>query len=141
MQGKDNTGLSVYLRYLANDTPIKVGTSSAGEKMAIENGSKLMQKKIGQLNFSCMDCHSPDRGANKWIRGQWLGESRGQTDHFPTWRTSRAEIWDIRKRFQWCNVAIRANELPPDAPEYGDIELYLNSMNQGLPLSVPGIRH
>lgn len=141
MQSDANTGLAVYLRYLANGTPIKVGTGSPGEKQAIANGRQLVNKKIGQLNFSCTDCHSPEKGANKWIRGQWLGESRGQLDHFPTWRTSRAEIWDIRKRFQWCNVAIRADELPPDASVYGDIELYLSTLNQGLPLSVPGIRH
>ncbi len=141
MQSDDNTALSVYLRYLANGTPIAVGGDDPGERQALAQGEKLMRTKIGQLNFACMDCHAPDKGANKWIRGQWLGESRGQTDHFPTWRTSRAEIWDIRKRFQWCNVAVRANELPPDAPEYGAIELYLNTLNAGLPLSVPGIRH
>lgn len=141
MQSDDNTALAVYLRYLANGTPIAVGGDHPGEREALHQGQQLMQTKVGQLNFTCMDCHSPDKGANKWIRGQWLGESRGQTDHFPTWRTSRAEIWDIRKRFQWCNVAVRANELPPDAPEYGAIELYLNSLNAGLPLSVPGIRH
>lgn len=141
MQSESNTALSVYLRFLANGTPIKVGSDSAGEKKSISNGKKLVSRKIGQLNFACLDCHSPDKGANKWIRGQWLGEFRGQTDHFPTWRTSRSEIWDIRKRFQWCNVSVRANELPPDAPEYGDIELYLNTLNQGLTMNVPGIRH
>ena len=50
-------------------------------------------------------------------------------------------IWDIRQRFQWCQVNIRADELPPDAKEYGDLELYLASQNEGLKLSVPGIRH
>jgi sulfur-oxidizing protein SoxA len=100
-----------------------------------------MAVKVGQLNFSCNDCHGVGKGANHWIRGQWLGESRGQIPHFPTWRTSRTEIWDIRKRLQWCNVAIRADELPPDAAEYGLIELYLTSLNNGLPLNVPGIRH
>jgi sulfur-oxidizing protein SoxA len=38
-------------------------------------------------------------------------------------------------------VAIWANELPPDAKEYGDLELYLASLNNGLKLNVPGIRH
>ena len=66
---------------------------------------------------------------------------KGQLDHFPTWRTSLNEIWDIRKRFQWCGVAIWANELPPDAKEYGDLELYLAGVNAGQTLSVPGIRH
>ena len=59
----------------------------------------------------------------------------------PTWRTSLQAIWDIRQRFQWCQVNIRADELPPDAKEYGDLELYLAAQNEGLKLSVPGIRH
>jgi sulfur-oxidizing protein SoxA len=50
-------------------------------------------------------------------------------------------IWDIRQRFQWCQVNIRADELPPDAKEYGDLELYLATQNEGQKLSVPGIRH
>jgi L-cysteine S-thiosulfotransferase len=66
---------------------------------------------------------------------------KNMVDHFPLYRTSRGEIWDIRKRFQWCNVAVRANELPPDAKEYGDLELYLTQYNRGSPLSVPNIRH
>lgn len=141
MQSAENIALSIYLKNLANGAPIKVDVKSPGAKEAAARGKGLMERKIGQLNFKCMDCHSAEKGANKWIRGQWLTESKGQVAHFPTWRTSRSEIWDLRKRFQWCGVAIRANELPPDAPEYGDLELYLTSINNGLKLSVPGIRH
>ena len=141
MQSAGNIDLSIYLRNLANGTPIKVDTTSKDSVAAIERGNALMKRKVGQLNFACMDCHSPDKGANKWIRGQWLTESKGQVAHFPTFRTSRGEIWDLRKRFQWCGVAIRANELPPDAPEYGDLELALTAINQGLKVNAPGIRH
>jgi sulfur-oxidizing protein SoxA len=31
--------------------------------------------------------------------------------------------------------------LPPDAKEYGDLELYLAARNAGQKLGVPGIRH
>ncbi len=141
MQGEENTAMAVYLRHLANGAEIAVDLSNAAAKAAAERGKALMDKKIGQLNFACVDCHSPAKGALKWVRGQWLGESKGQVAHFPTWRTSRLEIWDIRKRFQWCGVAIRANELPPEAKEYGELELYLTSLNNGLKLNVPGIRH
>ena len=141
MQSADNIDLAIYLRYLANATPIKVDTKSKDSVAAIKRGNALMTRKIGQLNFACMDCHSPERGANKWVRGQWLGESKGQIAHFPTFRTSRGEIWDLRKRFQWCGVATRTNELPPDAPEYGDLELALTNANIGQKLNVPGIRH
>ena len=139
MESKDNIDLAIYLRYLANGTPIKVDTASADAAASIKRGNDLMTRKIGQLNFACVNCHT--MAANKWVRGQWLTGPKGQVAHFPTYRTSRSEIWDLRKRFQWCNVAIRANELPPDAAEYGDLELALTALNQGQKLDVPGIRH
>ena len=139
MQSSDNTDMSIYLHSLANGQEIKVDLSTPDAKAAYERGVALSQLKIGQFNFSCNDCHQ--KTAGKWARGQWLGESRGQFDHFPLWRTSRNEIWDIRKRLQWCNVQVRANELPPDAVEYGEIELYLRKANEGLKLTAPNIRH
>jgi sulfur-oxidizing protein SoxA len=139
METDENRAMSVYLHYLANGAPIKVDTTSPEAKAAIERGKVLSARKVGQLNMACTDCHG--KAANHWIRGQWLGEPKGQYDHFPTWRTSLLAIWDIRQRFQWCQVNIRADELPPDAKEYGDLELYLASQNEGQKLSVPGIRH
>jgi sulfur-oxidizing protein SoxA len=139
METDENRAMSVYLHYLANGAPIKVDTTSPEAKAAIERGKVLSARKVGQLNMACTDCHG--KVANHWIRGQWLGEPKGQYDHFPTWRTSLLAIWDIRQRFQWCQVNIRADELPPDAKEYGDLELYLASQNEGQKLSVPGIRH
>ncbi|WP_157644454.1 sulfur oxidation c-type cytochrome SoxA [Bradyrhizobium sp. WSM2793] len=141
MQSEENTALSTYLRYLANGSSIAVDVESEPAKIAYERGKALSMRKIGALNFSCADCHSADKSAQKWIRGQWLGDLRGQLDHFPTWRTSQQSIWDIRKRFQWCQVAIWADDLPPDASEYGDLELYLAAQNAGQKMSVPGIRH
>jgi len=139
METDENRAMSVYLHNLANGAPISVDTSSPQAQAAIARGKELASRKLGQLNFACTDCHG--KAANRWIRGQWLGEPRGQYDHFPTWRTSLQAIWDIRQRFQWCQVNIRADELPPDAKEYGDLELYLASLNQGLKENVPGIRH
>jgi sulfur-oxidizing protein SoxA len=139
METQANIDLSIYLHSLANGEPIKVDLSSADAKAAYERGVKLSELKIGQFNFSCVDCHQ--KSVNKWARGQWLGEARGQYDHFPLWRTSRNETWDIRRRFQWCNVQVRANELSPDSVEYGDLELYLRKANEGLKLTAPNIRH
>jgi sulfur-oxidizing protein SoxA len=139
LQSEENIALAIYLRYLANGQPIAIDQNDANTQAALKRGQALMNRKIGQLNLSCMDCH--DRNANKWIRGQYLMETSGMYDHFPTYRTSRGAIWDINKRFQWCNASVRANELPPDAPEYGDLEIYLAILNNGRILSVPGNRH
>jgi L-cysteine S-thiosulfotransferase len=141
MQGADNIALSVYLHNLANGETIQPDLSSTGARKAAQSGMALMQRKLGQLNMACIDCHTKERHAFKWARGQYLVESRGTVAHFPTWRTSRGDIWDIRKRFQWCNVSVRANDLPPDAREYGEIEMALATINKGEKINSPGIRH
>jgi len=141
IESAENVALAVYLRFLANGSTIAVDKESAPAKAAYERGDALAHRKVGQLNFACVDCHGEGRGAGKWIRGQWLGLMRGALDHYPTWRTSLQATWDVRKRFQWCQVAVWANELPPDAKEYGDLELYLAAQSNGLKLNVPGIRH
>lgn len=141
MQGADNIALSIYLHHLANGTAIRPDLSSSGARKAVASGQALMKRKLGQLNMACVDCHTREKHAFKWARGQYLVEARGTIAHFPTWRTSRGDVWDIRKRFQWCNVSVRANDLPPDAREYGDIELALAALNRGEKIHSPGIRH
>jgi sulfur-oxidizing protein SoxA len=95
METDENRAMSVYLHYLANGAPIKIDTTSPAAKAALERGKVLSERKVGQLNMDCTDCHG--KVANHWIRGQWLGEPKGQYDHFPTWRTSLLAIWDIRQ--------------------------------------------
>ena len=141
MQSEDNIALSIYLRNLANGAPMNPDVSSPGAKKALERAQAIMRTNLGQLNMACNDCHTKEGHANQWVRGQYLVLFKGTVAHFPTWRTSRGDIWDIRKRFQWCNVSIRANELPPDAAEYGDIELALAVLNKGEKINSPGIRH
>jgi len=138
METDENRAISVYLHYLANGTPINIDITSAASKASIARGKALSERKLGELNFACTDCHG--KSANHWIRGQWLAGLPGMYDHFPTWRTSLLATWDIRQRFQWCQVNIRADELAPDSKEYGDLELYLAAQSQGHKLSVPGIR-
>jgi sulfur-oxidizing protein SoxA len=140
MQSPVNLALSMFLAHQANGQPFAVDVESAGAKAAAGRGRELMENgKIGQLNFACFDCHVI--AADKWIRGQFLTPHETQLGWHPYYRTSRGEIWDLTKRIQWCGVAVRANELAPDAPEYGDVELYLTHLNRGRKLSVPGIGH
>ncbi len=139
MQSGENSALSTYLRFLANGEPIHIDTSDPRTAAALQRGEALVLSKIGQLNFACADCHQ--RNARRWIRGNYVPGFESMVEHHPVYRTSRGEIWSIRKRMQWCNVSIWANELPPDAPEYGDIELYLTVRAMDRMLSVPGYRN
>ena len=61
METDENRAMSVYLHNLANGAPINVDMTSAPAKAAIERGKELANRKLGELNFACTDCHGKSR--------------------------------------------------------------------------------
>ena len=142
MESDANVHLSVRIKMASNGQAVDVDLASPEARAALARGQATFSRRVGQRNHSCADCHTPDRGAGKFLGGRWLVDSsEGMTRHFPTWRTSQNQMWDLRKRMQWCMVPLGMNMLAADAIEYAELELYLTSFDQGKPLSVPGIRH
>jgi sulfur-oxidizing protein SoxA len=141
-QSAENLTMAMLVRMASNGLPLAVDVGSPDARAALERGKASFYRRVGERNHSCADCHSPDKGANKFLGGRLLGDaSTGLTRHFPTWRTNLSEVWDIRKRFQWCMTPLGTNMLAADAVEYAELELYLASFDNGKPISVPGIRH
>jgi sulfur-oxidizing protein SoxA len=142
MESADNIHLATRIRMASNGLPVAVDLASPEARAALARGEASFHKRVGQRNHACADCHTPERGANKFLGGRWLADvTEGLSRHFPTWRTSQNQVWDMRKRMQWCMTPLGMNMLPADAIEYAELELYLTSFDQGKPLSVPGIRH
>lgn len=141
-QSGDNLTMAMLIRMASNGMPLAVDVHGTDAQAAFERGKASFYRRVGERNHSCADCHVPDKGANKFLGGRVLADvSAGVTRHFPTWRTSQSEVWDIRKRFQWCMPPLGMNMLAADAVEYAELELYLASFDNGKPMSVPGIRH
>jgi L-cysteine S-thiosulfotransferase len=142
VEGAENVDLTMLIKMTSNGLPVAVDTSSAPARAALARGKATFEKRVGERNHSCADCHTPDRGANKFLGGRLLGDvTAGLTRHFPTWRTSQNDAWDMRRRFQWCMTPLGTNMLPADSIEYAELELYLTQFDNGKPMSVPGIRH
>ena len=141
-ESNDNLNLSMLIRRASNGMPVNVDTESSEARAAIARGKATFAKRVGERNHACADCHTLERGANKFLGGRLLADvTTGLTRHFPLWRTDRSEVWDMRKRFQWCMTPLGMNMLAADSIEYTELELYLATFDNGKPLSVPGIRH
>ena len=129
-------------RQASNGLPVNVDTSSIEARAALARGKATFYKRVGERNHACADCHTPEKGANKFLGGRLLGDvTAGLTKHFPLWRTVEADVWGMRKRFQWCMTPLGMNMLASDSIEYAELELYLTAFDNGKPLSVPGMRH
>ncbi len=141
-ESEANLGLAVRIKMASNGMKVAVETRSPEARAALARGKAAFFRRVGERNHACADCHTPDKGAGKFLGGRFLADvGDGLTRHFPTWRTDRAQVWDMRKRMQWCMTPLGANMLAADAVEYAELELYLTSFDRGKRLSVPGIRH
>jgi sulfur-oxidizing protein SoxA len=143
-QGAANVNMSMLIKMQSNGMALNLDLTSREARASLKRGEASFNKRVGQRNHACADCHTegPGKGANKFLGGRLLADAKaGMLNHFPTWRTNFSRPWDPRKRFQWCMLPLGMNYLPADSIEYAELELYVASFGQGKPLSVPGIRH
>jgi sulfur-oxidizing protein SoxA len=99
-------------------------------------GQALYTQRQGQLNFSCANCHD-----DHW--GQKLGSSPIPQAHptgYPIYRLEWQGVGSLQRRLRNCMVGVRAEPYPFGAEEYIDLELFLMSRAQGMPLETPAVR-
>lgn len=143
-QSDDNLDLTMLVKMASNGMPVTIDLTTPEHRAALDRGLASFNRRVGQRNHACADCHTPGpgRGADRFLGGRLLANvDAGLTRHFPTWRTSQGQVWDMRKRMQWCLTPLGMNMLPADAVEYAELELYLTSFDRGKAMNVPGIRH
>jgi sulfur-oxidizing protein SoxA len=141
-ESPENLNLTMFVKMASNGLPVQIDVTSPPARAALARGEASFNRRVGERNHACADCHLPERGGGKFLGGRLLANvTDGLTRHFPTWRTSQSEVWDMRKRMQWCMTPLGTNMLAADAVEYAELELYLTSFDVGKAMSVPGIRH
>lgn len=99
-------------------------------------GQALFRRRLGQLNFSCAQCHSEN-----W--GKRLGSAPIPQAHptgYPIYRLEWQALGSLQRRLRNCLIGMRAEPYPYGAPEYVDLELFLNWRARGMPGETPGVR-
>lgn len=143
-ESKANLNMTMLVKMPSNGMNVNLDLNAPEVRAALTRGEATFNKRVGQRNHACADCHvvAAGKGGDKFLGGRLLGtRESGLMNHFPLWRTNFSKVWDARKRFQWCMLPLGMNYLPSDSVEYSELELYLTSFGQGKPLNVPGIRH
>lgn len=134
--------LSAYVKYLSRNTPISI-IPNAHTKDALLRGKQSFYKKTGQLNFSCADCHVG--AANKWLRGQSLSSIQPNGKHrhtAATWPKHFVALHDLglinlQQRIRHCQIVTQTYPQKLGSQEYIDMELYITSLANGLPMQAP----
>jgi sulfur-oxidizing protein SoxA len=134
-ESRDLLALSAFVAHQSRDLPL---TAGADERLrpSVERGRELFERRQGQLDLSCADCH--DR---RW--GQRLGGSvipQGHPTGYPLYRLEWQGVGSLQRRLRNCMAGVRAEPYAFGSPEHVALELYLTWRASGLPVEAPGVR-
>lgn len=127
--------LTAYVAYQSRGLPMSVRIDGPARPF-FESGRAFFERRQGQLNLSCRQCH--DGLAGKRLRGDVI--SNGVGTAFPVYRLEWSGLGSLHRRFRACAFGIRAIQFEYGSPEYLALELYLAWRARGLPIETPGVR-
>jgi len=99
-------------------------------------GAALYERRQGQLNLSCANCH--DDNAGRKLAGATIPQAH--PTGYPIYRLEWQALGSLKRRLRNCIVGMRAEPWDYDAAEYLALEAYLMDRARGMLLDAPGVR-
>ncbi|MET3580553.1 sulfur-oxidizing protein SoxA [Mesorhizobium robiniae] len=127
--------LTAYVTHQSRGMPITPATDARLAPFR-DNGRRLFQSRIGQLDLSCASCHD-----DNW--GKRLGGSVIPQAHptgYPLYRLEWQMVGSLQRRLRNCMIGVRAEPFAFGAPELIDLELHLTERARGLLVETPAVR-
>lgn len=134
-ESEEMLGLVSYIKNLSLNQTLNYEIT--GELLpSFEAGKSYFYKRRGQLNLSCAQCHDENWG--KKMRGDTV--SQGHINGFPAFRNDWQTLGSAHRRFQACNIGVRAQTSGLGSKDYLNLEVYLKARGAGLENETPSIR-
>lgn len=102
----------------------------------LERGLALFQRRIGQLNLSCAQCHEERAGGR--LAGSVIPQ--GHATGYPLYRLEWQGLGSLQRRLRNCATGVRAEPWAWGAQEMVDLELYLMQRAAGMAVDAPAVR-
>ena len=135
MESEALLALTAFVTYQSRGMPMEVDISGEAIRF-FEEGKGFYERRRGQLDLACHQCHG--RLAGFRLRGDVI--SQGHVNGFPFYRLMWRSMGSRHRMFRWCNWAVRAETYELGSPEYLSLELYVAWRGRGLPIEAPAVR-
>lgn len=134
-ESADLLALTAYIARQSRGMPIDVKDDAASDPF-IAAGRALFERREGQLDLSCAQCHD-----DNW--GKHLAASPVPQAHptgYPIYRLQWQQLGSLQRRLRECMRATRAEPYDFGAPELVDLEFYLMWRARGMAMDAPAVR-
>lgn len=134
-ESRDLLSLTAFIGHQSRGMPI---TPPDDARLAVfrDRGRAFFHRRIGQLNFSCAQCH--DDGWSERLGSSLI--TQAHPTGYPIYRLEWQGMGSLQRRFRNCMIGVRAEPLPFGAPEFVELELYLATRAAGMPVETPAVR-
>jgi sulfur-oxidizing protein SoxA len=123
--------LTAWARTLSDGMRMDVRVDTPGARAKWDAGRALFHRRIGQMNFACVQCHVDNAG--RTMRMEIISPVVGQATHFPLWRSGET-LYTPHMRFTRCMEQVRAQPFPAGSEAFNNLEYYHATLSNGLPL-------
>jgi sulfur-oxidizing protein SoxA len=134
-ESKELLGLTAYLALQSRGMPIDIAADARMQPF-IAAGGEIFNRRQGQINMSCAQCHD-----DNW--GQKLAGApvpQGHPNGYPVYRLEWQSLGSLQRRLRNCMSGMRAEPYAYGSPENVDLALYLMWRARGLKLEAPAVR-
>jgi sulfur-oxidizing protein SoxA len=134
-ESKELLALTAFIGRQSRGMPIEAASDERA-KPFVDAGRALFNRRQGQLNLSCAQCHDDNWGQK--LAGAPIPQ--GHANGYPIYRLEWQTLGSLQRRLRGCMTGIRAQAFSYGSPELVEIELYLMSRAAGLPIETPAVR-
>jgi sulfur-oxidizing protein SoxA len=99
-------------------------------------GAMHYRQRIGQLDFSCAQCH--DEHAGQRLAGSVIPQAH--PTGYPLYRLEWQAVGSLQRRLRGCMSGVRAEPFAYGSLELVELELYLAQRAAGMALETPAVR-
>jgi L-cysteine S-thiosulfotransferase len=134
-ESKELLALTAYIARQSRGMPVAV-KDDAQAKPFIAAGRALFERRQGQLDLSCAQCHDDNWG--KKLAGNLVPQA--MSTGYPIYRLEWQEVGSLQRRLRNCMSGMRAEPYDFGSPELVDLEYFLMWRARGLAMESPAVR-
>ena len=134
-ESRELLALAAYVGRQSRGMPIDVPLDGRSQR-ALDAGRELYNRKIGQIDLSCAQCH--DQNWGRHLAGNAIPQAH--PTGYPIYRLEWQGVGSLQRRLRNCMSGMRAEAYDYGAQELVDLEYYLMWRARGMKLETPAVR-
>jgi L-cysteine S-thiosulfotransferase len=134
-ESRELLALTAYVARQSRGLPIDIAID-ARTHASLEAGRASWDRRQGQLNLACGQCHDAYWG--RQLAGNAIPQAH--PTGYPIYRLEWQGLGSLQRRLRNCLIGMRAEPYEYGAPELVDLELFLMWRARGMTMEAPAVR-